>query len=314
MKNLILFSLGNFNPLDENLEDNLPSLNDLEETNQFDRVNIDAFGEENQEAPQEKSYLKEDTQNNPVEIKVVETKDDAIMLLAKQMQRTLDLMIENSNADKGTVLGLTDSLNKLANVSGGAGRIHSRPAVDFSNIDLEDQLKKPDTFFAWSISKNIFDDFKNGIPIQTPYGAPIKFNPFTQIKTKGSNDKSTKTSSMCTVQIYSKRQSEFLRNHSEFGITFFESSNDSTDMSPDKADALQQASEYVKQLNDYQVKQRCLTPGSGVTIDNMDISVLRKKLTKQMAKNYEPEQDRIQRTILENTLKAKSLIGKNGQD
>lgn len=327
LKNTILFSLGEWSPSDEIAEANGTE----KPKNQFDDIKLeekDFFGEEPPllESLEEKKLQTDENLNLTSEepkneelkneeetskIVVLEKKDaereDSLFVLAQSMKRMLDILIENKDADKNVVNGVTDAMNKLANAQGGAGRVYSRPAVEYSNIDVEDSIK-PVTFFAWSISKNIFDDFKNGVAIMSPYGAPIKFSPFTQIKTKGSNDKSTKTNSMSTVQIYSKRQLEFLRNHSEFGITFFETISDAIDVSPDKADALQQASEFVKNLTDYQVKQRCLTPGSGIKIDSMDMSVLRKSLIKKLAQEYKPEQEAIQKNILEQTLKAKTLI------
>jgi len=179
-------------------------------------------------------------------------------------------------------------------------------------LPLEDILEKPVMFFAFCNTTIIFDDVvKGGLTINAPYH-PIVFNPYLRYEQPGQKGKII---TQCMALVWSKKQVEFVRNHSLFSIEYFEKLSDATNYSVDLIDKVVAAYERVKHLNEFQVKQKCIE--MNINIDTQDFKVLRKKIAHVMAQEIQKAEDfsraqEVEDTSLSQQIKSNesSLTGK----
>jgi len=179
-------------------------------------------------------------------------------------------------------------------------------------LPLEDILEKPVMFFAFCNTTIIFDDVvKGGLTINAPYH-PIVFNPYLRYEQPGQKGKII---TQCMALVWSKKQVEFVRNHSLFSIEYFEKLSDATNYSVDLIDKVVAAYERVKHLNEFQVKQKCIE--MNINIDTQDFKVLRKKIAHVMAQDIQKAEDfsraqEVEDTSLSQQIKSNesSLTGK----
>ena len=92
-------------------------------------------------------------------------------------------------------------------------------SVTVDEIDPADVLETPALFFCWGSHTAIWDDFRNGMAIETPYKRPIVFNPLSRMRSKATG----KVQTVCFARVFSKKEAEFVRKHSECQTKYFES-------------------------------------------------------------------------------------------
>lgn len=145
------------------------------------------------------------------------------------------------------------------------------------DLDEGDFSEKPFTFFYHGSTTMIPDDVKKGKVVSTPYKRGLVFrNAYRHLVPTTSGFQRNKVVSMATFTTHSKKEADFIRNHTLFGVKYFE--NMRTTMN------------IEKQLNDLiSIRMTTLgskpTPeimamatGAGITVDTMDIDVIRKEL------------------------------------
>jgi len=144
--------------------------------------------------------------------------------------------------------------------------------------DLEDDwLESPVVFFAYSFEFSIHGDKKMGKASTPPQGV-VKFKPV--IRTKRSRGKSEEVISVSSVKVHSKALVEYLRNHSQFGIAFFENMDSVLNMNTDWAQRLIEANSAIQRLSDQQIIARCRQEDIPI---GTDISKMRKALVEKQA-------------------------------
>lgn len=169
---------------------------------------------------------------------------------------------------------------------GNRNGVVNRRTYTKDTLPFEDLLEKPVMFFAFCNSTIIFDDVvKGGLTVNAPHH-PIVFNPYLRYEQPGQKGKII---TQCMALVWSKKQVEFVRNHSLFSIEYFEKLSDATNYSVDLIDKVVAAYERVKHLNEYQVKQKCIE--MNINIDTQDFKVLRKKIAHEMAKDIQKAED-----------------------
>jgi len=141
----------------------------------------------------------------------------------------------------------------------------------------EDWLETPATFFAFSINMSIHGDKKRGIESAPPQGA-IRFKPIVRQKRAGR--KGEEVISVSSVKVHSKAVADYLRNHSQFGILFFEDMDTVLNMDTGWAQKLVEANSAINRLSDQQVIARCKQFNLGV---GTDVVKMRKSLVEHMA-------------------------------
>lgn len=169
----------------------------------------------------------------------------------------------------------------------------ARP-VDFVQVDKSDIMENNGfvIFFAKSVSFAVYDDKRNGFTIKPPYNRSFKFKTIQRIIDKTSQRNPTYLS-LSAVIIRSKKEAQWLREHSLFGIKFHEQKDGGKDISEDLQDKIVQAWGIVTTLDDHTVMQRCI--GEGIQVDTSDITKLRKRLSLKIATNMSRDEEKIRR-------------------
>ncbi len=155
-------------------------------------------------------------------------------------------------------------------------RFLGQRAIDITEIDQDDVLDVPAFFFSHCVSYTIWDDRKNGRTISTPYKRALKFVKVQRTVTMNAGSKIPSYLSISSIIVRSKKEAEFIRNHSHFGIKFFENIAGAKSMSAEMQEKLVTAFNMVSSFDDHTVAQRCTR--EGISIDSMDFAALRRKL------------------------------------
>jgi hypothetical protein len=171
--------------------------------------------------------------------------------------------------------------------------------------DLEDDwLEVPVVFFAYSFEFSIHGDKKMGKESAPPHGV-VKFKPV--IRTKRQGRRGEEVISVSSVKIQSKAVAEYLRNHSQFGIAFFENMDSVLNMNTDWAQRLIEANQSIQRLSDQQIISRCRQ--EGITIGT-DISKMRKTLVEKIAKkSIKHQEDMIYGKLKKSNISADNKSG-----
>lgn len=93
--------------------------------------------------------------------------------------------------------------------------------IDEEYIDPEDELEKPIQFFCHSIGYVIVDDKRNGFSSINPYRKKAIEFKYKYSKRKGHGSEQN-IDHFSVYLCQSKKEAEWLRNHSYFGIKFFD--------------------------------------------------------------------------------------------
>jgi hypothetical protein len=137
----------------------------------------------------------------------------------------------------------------------------SENPVSLENIDPDDVLSTPAIFFSYTVSTRVWDDVRHGRTIKPPYGVVIKFHNTERTVEKLSSFE-MKYTNTCHAIIWSKKQADFIRNHSLFGIKYFEYKSQSKLVTSQEQEFIQAAWQQVHSLSDNQVVNMLLSHGS----------------------------------------------------
>lgn len=154
--------------------------------------------------------------------------------------------------------------------------------------ELEDDwLDVPVVFFAFSFNFSIHGDKKRGIESEPPHG-PIKFKPL--IRTKRRSGKETQVVSVSSVKVQSRLVAEYLRNHSQYGIAFYENMESAMNIDSTWAQKMVEAQQSIGKLSDMQVIARAKQEGVSVS---QSPERMRRELVELTAKRAIAQQERL---------------------
>lgn len=144
----------------------------------------------------------------------------------------------------------------------------------------DDYLDEPVVFFSYKNFHVIGGDYRKGAEVPAPNGKIIFQTVFRQ-KKKG--ERGDKVVSVSSVKIESKRELDFLKNHTMFNVDFFESMDVNKTVDSHWAQKLVEANASIARLNDLQIVARCQDMGikKETSVDSM-----RKKLIAKIAEQY----------------------------
>jgi len=142
---------------------------------------------------------------------------------------------------------------------------------------IDDYVEEPVIFFGFTCGLGIWGDKVMGKETLPPNG-PIQFKLI--VRSKRFTHKGVQVVSVSHFASHSKREIEYLRNHSKFGIQFFENKEDVKSMDYNLATKLAESSNIVNSLSDIQMIARCKS--EGINISN-DPKLMRMELTKRLA-------------------------------
>jgi hypothetical protein len=208
------------------------------------------------------------------EIEIVEeevvadvTKDEAVMPVA-DVEDLLKKMEERLKNQFDSKLRAANLNNAKAEMSEGQEYV----------ADLEDDwLDSPVVFFAYSFNFSIHGDNARGKQTTPPHGA-LKFKPIIRSKRQGV--KGVEVISVSSIKVNSKAVVAYMRNHSYFGISFFESLEDVLTLDTSWAQRLIEANQSIQRFSDQQVISRSRQEGLAI---GTDIVQMRKDLIATIA-------------------------------
>jgi hypothetical protein len=141
-----------------------------------------------------------------------------------------------------------------------------------ADIDPDDLLTESErvTFVAHKVGYVIADDKRNGRAVQAPFDVIVfKYNSTKQVK----NGRETDLINLCTYTCSSKKELEWLRNHSLFRITFFDKISTAMSSDVDRAQRLAGHMMRLQNIGQHRLvemaKQRDIEPG------DMDLNAIR---------------------------------------
>ena len=149
---------------------------------------------------------------------------------------------------KDLIAGLTkkDDLEKY-----GSGYAY----VEEADIDPDDYLEHGVTFFVHKVGYVIVDDKRNGLPVRVPFGAPIIFQ--YQSTEKRSVGKYIELYNLATYTSFSKKEVKWLKEHTKFGIAFFDSIKTAMSINARLAEKLAKTINAVNGMESHRVIEAC---------------------------------------------------------
>jgi hypothetical protein len=217
---------------------------------------------------------------------VVEKKEEALPVsIVEKMMKELEEKLLNK---------FSSQINKLK-----TAEAQKTIDADLAYVEelQEDWLEQPVVFFAFSMNFSIHGDKKRGVESTPPHGA-IKFKPLVRTKRKRNRD--VQVISVSSIKVNSASEVEYLRNHSQYGIAFFENMTSAMAVDSTWAQKMMEAQQSISRLSDMQVIARVQQEGLSVTNSP---EAMRRQLVELTAERAKNQQDK----MLYGSLKQSSL-------
>lgn len=178
-------------------------------------------------------------------------------------------------------------MNSLSNkISVEKSKASLQDDLDYVNDLEEDWLEIPVVFFAFSLNFSIHGDKKRGVEELPPHGA-IKFNPLIRTKKKGARG-AVQVVSVSSVKVQSKIELEYLREHSQFGIAFYENMESAMNVDATWAQKMVEAQQSISKLSDMQIIARSKQEGISIS---QSPEAMRRQLVEMQARRSIKQQD-----------------------
>lgn len=226
----------------------------------------------------------DDTNYSLEKVERIAEKEDSLPLsLVQKMMKEVEDRLTNQ---------FSSQISKLKEA---AKRSTLEEDLDYVSELEDDWLEQPVIFFAFSFNFSIHGDKKRGVEEVPPHGA-IRFSPLIRTKRKG--QRGTQVISVSSVKVQSKQVAEYLRNHSQFGIAFYENMGAAYNVDSTWAQKMIEAQQSVSRLSDMQVIARAKQEGLSVT---QSPEGMRKQLIEIQAKRSIDQQSRMLYAGIQNT-------------
>lgn len=207
----------------------------------------------------------------------------------EQMQEQLDLL--KSKREGGEPVSGSFNSDELAAalIKAQNWQKDGQYYADPKEVDQEDYDETGVVFSNYSQSYIIVDDVKKGRPVKTPYHNVIKFVPQGISISYAGKDQILNC--FCTYRSHLKKEIEWLRDHSKYGIDFFENTNQAV-----HADRfhLQTASRIMQEIQALGINELTKKAAKYKIPKGSDVQSLRIMVAKEMAaeriKKYDQQQ------------------------
>jgi len=209
-----------------------------------------------------------------------------ITLTPEALRGLVDAMVdEKMNADKGSSYSdkrptnsTNENLKELISTLRDKGDDRRGLLKYDYEVDKLDYLDDEKLFFTYHFTYHIFGDVRWGQQVQTPYKRPIEFKPLYRYRNRINKNKMISVS-MCRLR--SKKEYDFMTNHSLYGIKFFETQDGATTIDKMDADKLTDIASQFSTLNEHEVIARAKQ--EGIEIDTPDVNKIRRRLIMHLA-------------------------------
>ena len=152
-------------------------------------------------------------------------------------------------------------------------------------FDHEDALDDPCVFFCYSNYFAVFGDVKNSQEILTPYKRPLRFKPFYRYKRPSPTGRGQETVSVSRAIIHSKKEAQYLRDHSLFGVKFFENIGSIEKVDVTFSEKMIEINNVLNKMDDVQIIARAkkeIEAGANIQLTS-DVASVRKQLREVLA-------------------------------
>ena len=166
-------------------------------------------------------------------------------------------------------------------------------AVTPDNLDMNDVLTEPVTFFAYSYIFGFNGYKKYGQLIENPMKRSIRFHHLYRYS-KGTG-RGKEFVSMCVAKIYSKKEAEYVRNSPLYGIRFFEDISKASSVDIGFAQKLSDATHSLSGLNDHQIVQKAIQQYK--IAPSTDIEKMRSELIHKIAEDLIQDNKKYQNKV-----------------
>jgi len=239
--------------------------------------------------------------------------DENVLKLIKDLQtKVSDLESEKETSNSGKAMEMiAEALDKLNNKSNdkpvaAVGQYSFDTGYTESDIDEDDVLDREDwvTFVSHQMMNVIVDDKRHGRSVRAPFDKIVfKYVSTRQVK----NGNETEIYQISAYTCRSKKELEWLRNHSMFNITFYDKIESALTESSKRASRIGQIMMVLKNMNQNELISMAKQNGLAI---GTDINILRGSLATFMMDQEETKQKgAVAQTLAEQQLEA-DLIGK----
>jgi hypothetical protein len=220
----------------------------------------------------------------------------ALLEIVRDLQKEIKtLKEERSTNTAGIDPSLMAEIFAKANVAAEKQR-----TLDFSKgikeeeIPADDYLKEGVVFCAPFTMYAIADDRRKGHVVRLPYNKESIFFKYQGTR-KNVSGKQTSLASFSTYTSYSKKEAEWLRNHTMFNVMFYESSNQAISVDVVRAQKLARIMTSLAAFEMPSILSRCKENDVpiGTDIGVMKAALAQKMLEREMASERTSIQNRL---------------------
>lgn len=167
--------------------------------------------------------------------------------------------------------------------------------VSMDKIDPADILEKPVQFTAHGLFHLVLDDKRNGMPVLPPSKRKFLFKPNGRTRSQRIVGDKVEIvfNNFCSILVDSKKDVEWLRNHTMYGINFYENTNEAVSMDVYIAQVALNILKNLDVLSDTEIIGRA--KAAQIAIGD-DIRLLKNKIAVTEAKNIMAEHDTVEAT------------------
>lgn len=173
-----------------------------------------------------------------------------------------------------------------------------------AEIDPEDLLSDPVIFYHYGYGTVIVDDTRGGKAVKTPHGRNIFFAHQATQKVRG-GDGRYELYSYSTYPSFSKKESEWLRNHSKYGVKFFETANEAMSTNAEIAARITKHLKYIDTLLPGQIVSMYRDKGLPASVD---ITKMKNTLALELVKEEISQDKTAQETFFQDVFKSQKSI------
>jgi|GEM_PF-4278457 hypothetical protein len=124
---------------------------------------------------------------------------------------------------------------------------------NYNDIDLEDTLDVPVTFFTYCIAYVTLDDKRFGREVKNPAGRRINFKHVQTLRIAGGRPRDDKWIQISTYTTWSKKEAMWLERHSKFNVKFHKTVQKEHAENTELMLAQMEASSYVSALGQHEL-------------------------------------------------------------
>lgn len=242
---------------------------------------LDESKEVQEETNKEEVQVEAKEKVEPVTPDEGEDKEEVLhMTKAEIFELATRLAQEQEGSKSKTDQLLEGMLRELKDANDGSNTIAGARVYAEAEIDINDYLDKAAVFFCYSFSHTCIGDRRLGHAIKTPYDSPIRFKRLYRYKKPGTSKYDAEMVSMSCAIIRSKKEAEWIRKHSLYGIKYFENINDVSSINRSFADKLVEVNNMLSGMSQFEVVERAKQENVKITADVDDV---KKRLSYHLA-------------------------------